>query len=331
MKIDIFPHVLPAKYREALAKKLPPAAFKPFEQMFSNFPALTDLDSRFFYMDKHKDMVQVINITVPFVEQVLEPKIAVEMAKMGNDELAEIVAKYPDRFVAAMGSLPMNDMDAALDELDRIINKLNFRGIQICTDIAGKPLDAPEFMPLYEKMEKYDLPILLHPARPATVSDYRSEETSKYKIFHILGWPYDTSAAMMRLVFSQVLQKYPGLKFITHHCGAMIPYFEQRIATFCRDSGMKEVAKGLKKQPLEYFKMIYADTALGGSVPALMCAYAFFGAEHILFGTDMPYGCYPQHSGVDDTVNSIEKMGISDAEKEKIFSGNAMKLFKLKV
>jgi aminocarboxymuconate-semialdehyde decarboxylase len=262
-----------------------------------------------------------------------EPKTAIELAKIGNDELAELVAKYPDRFIAAIGNLPMNDMDAALGELDRIVNELNFRGIQICTDINGKALDAPEFMPLYEKMEKYDLPILLHPARPASIPDYTTESTSKYKIHHIIGWPYDTSAAMIRLVLSHVLLKYPNIKFVTHHCGAMIPYFGKRILTFLNDPDMKYCTQELKKPPLEYFKMFYADTAVSGSTPALMCGYAFFGADHILFGTDMPYGTasHKSRSLVDETIESIEQMDIKGAEKEKIFSGNAVKLLRLKV
>jgi len=213
MKVDIFPHILPAKYKEAIEKKLHPAVAEAINDPPKIFPALTDLEARFAIMDRFEDYVQVLNITVPFIERVAEPEVAVEIARIGNDELAEIVAKYPDRFIAAIGNLPMNDLDSAFDELDRIINELNFKGIQICTNINGKPLDSPEFMPLYEKMQEYDLPILIHPERIPTVPDYASEQDSKYRIYHIFGWPYDTSAAMVRLVFARVLEKYPRIKF----------------------------------------------------------------------------------------------------------------------
>ncbi len=331
MKIDIFPHVLPIKYKKALVKRLPSAAFQPYQKMQEIFPALTDLESRFAIMDKHEDIVQVLNITVPFIERVVEPKVAIELAKIGNDELAELVEKYPDRFVAAIGNLPMNDIDAALDELDRIVNELNFKGIQICTDINGKPLDAPEFMPLYEKMGKYDLPILLHPTRPATIPDYTTENASKYKIHHMLGWPYDTSVAMVRLVLSHVLLKYPNIKFVTHHCGAMIPYFDKRILGMLCSPDMEYCVRELGKSPLEYFKRFYADTALSGSTSGLMCGYAFFGADHMLFGSDMPYGSYGECSPLEEVIKSIEQMEISDTEKEKIFSGNAIRLLRLQV
>jgi len=110
-------------------------------------------------------------------------------------------------------------------------------------------------------------------------------------IFHIFGWPYETSAAMTRLVFSGILERYPNLKFITHHCGAMVPYLEQRIigaydhAEILRGARYKQ---GLAKPPIEYFRMFYYDTAIYGSTPGLMCAYAFCGADHMLFGTNMP-------------------------------------------
>lgn len=335
MKIDIYPHILPPKYNEALLKKIPSAAHQPYQLMVEPFSTLSNLDNRFRIMDKY-DFVQVLTLTLPFVEKVAEPKDAVELAQIGNDEMAELVEKYPDRFVAAIGSLPMNDMDAALDELDRIVNELHFRGIQICTSINGKPLDSPEFMPLYEKMEKYNLPILLHPMRPHTDADYPGEDTSKYEIYSVFGWPYETSAAMTRLVFGQVLQKYPDIKFITHHCGALIPYFDQRLANFhnhreMRGKGQYNYTRGLTKPPLEYFKAFYADTALNGSTPGLMCGYAFFGADHILFGTDMPYDVWNGHLSVKQTIESIEQMDIPDPEKKKIFEDNARRIFRLPI
>jgi predicted TIM-barrel fold metal-dependent hydrolase len=331
MKIDIFPHIMPRKYIEALEKKLPPAVSQSIRGRCEMFPALTDVARRFLMMDKYEGMVQALTLSVPFVERFTEPKVTVELVKLGNDELAELVAKYPDRFVAAIGNLPMNDLAASLVEVDRIIDKLHFKGIQLCTDINGKPLDAPEFMPLYEKMNSYGLPILLHPTRPPTVPDYATEKTSKYILSTVLGWPYDTSAAMIRLVLAQVLQKYPRTKFITHHCGAMIPYFAKRIENFLRNPGMKGFIKNLDKSLIDYLKEFYADTALSGSTIGLMCGYTFFGADHIVFGTDMPFGSWGEPTGLDEIVQAIEQMDIPDADKEKIFSSNAIKLLKLPV
>lgn len=225
----------------------------------------------------------------------------------------------------------MNDLAASLDEADRIIKELHFKGIQICTDINGKPLDMPEFMPLWEKMAQYDLPIFLHPSRPPTVPDYSSENVSKYTISQMLGWPYDTSTAMIRLVLAQVLQKYPHLKFVTHHCGGMVPFFYKRIGNFLENPGNQSYVKQLSMSPLDYLRKFYGDTALTGCTSSLMCGYDFFGADQIVFGTDMPMGSHGEHSVLDEVIESVEQMEIQDAEKEKIYSVNAMKLLKLKL
>ena len=195
----------------------------------SSRPALADLDIRLRAMDKFEGLRQVLALGAPPLEYVVSPKDAVEMARMANDEMAELVNKYPDRFVAAVASLPMNDVDASLREAERAIKELKFKGIQISSSINGKPLDRPEFLGLYEKMAQYDLPIWLHPARDNNIPDYPDEKFAKYGLFLAFGWPYETTIAMARLVFSGIMEKYPNIKFITHHCGAMLPFFSKRV------------------------------------------------------------------------------------------------------
>jgi uncharacterized protein len=329
MKIDIFAHIFPTKYKDAIAKRVSSKAFKPFQVVHESFPAISDLDMRFAEMDRHEGYVQVLTHTIPFIETIAPPRDTIELVKLGNDELAELLVKYPDRFIAGIANLPMNDLDAALDELDRAIKDLHLKGIQICTDINGLPLDREEFLPIFEKMEKYDLPIYLHPARNMETPDYPRETVSKYKIFHSLGWPYDTSVCMVRLVLSHVLEKYPKLKLITHHCGAMIPFFDMRMFSFVNGEDMAYATKGLTKPPMEYFKMFYGDTALQGSTAGLMCGYAFFGADQILFGTDAPYGSHGERTVIDVTIQSVENMKISSAEKKLVFEENAKRVLKL--
>lgn len=148
MKIDIYPHILPIKYKEALYQR---ATSPRLKETIEAIPTLFDLDARFRILDRY-GCVQVLTLGLPPVETIAEPKEAAELARIANDEVAELVTKYPDRFVAGVASLPMNDMDAALREADRAIRGLKFKGVQICSSINGKPLDLPEFFPLYEKM-----------------------------------------------------------------------------------------------------------------------------------------------------------------------------------
>jgi predicted TIM-barrel fold metal-dependent hydrolase len=329
LKIDAYSHIAPQKYKEALEKVAP----KHCAYMLDPWPPLYDLDERFRIMDKYEGLVQVIAPAWPSVEDVADAKTAFDLARLTNDEMANLVRKYPDRFVAAVASIPMNDMDEALREVDRAINDLKFRGVLIYTPINDKPLDLPEFIPLYEKMAEYNLPILIHPMRNQDYPDYRTEDKSKYRIHMTFGWPYETTVAMTRLVFSGIFDKYPHLKFLTHHCGAMVPYFEERIKNFFDVGEMRrgEIPR-LRNSPIDYFKMFYNDTALYGSAPALMCAHAFFGADHLLFGVDMPLGDMEfGNRNYRQTINAIEAMNISDEDRKKIYEDTARKLYRLPI
>ncbi|HME43331.1 MAG TPA: amidohydrolase family protein [Syntrophorhabdales bacterium] len=331
MKIDVFTHIIPPKYKEGLHKKMPGAWQL---KLMEAYPALFDMDARFKVMDKYEGLVQVICTGAPALEDAAPPKDTIELARLANDEMAELVRKYPDRFVAAVACLPMNDVDASLKELDRAIRDLNFRGIQLHSDINGKPLDSPEFEPIFQKMAEYDLPILLHPEistkqRP----DYPNETESKYLSFLIFGWPYRTTLAMTRLAMSGMFDKYPTLKVIAHHCGAMVPFFEQRFHMVYNGHQMRMGYRQepyLKKGPLDYFRMFYADTVIQ-STAALMCGYAFFGADHMLFATDMPYDVQVGDVLTRENILGIERMEIPDFEKKKIFEENVRQIMRLPV
>jgi len=331
VKIDIFPHILPTKYMEAVSRISGDRYYN--KQVNDAIPTIYDLDIRFRVLDQYGDMVQVLTLGAPPIEAIGEPKQAAELARIANDEMAELVTKYPDRFVSAVASLPMNDMDAGLKEIDRAVKDLKFRGVQIYTPTNGKPIDLPEFLPLYEKMAEYNLPIWIHPVRERTTPDYVGESSSKYFIWGIFGWPYETTAAMTRLIFSGILEKYPNLKFITHHCGGMVPFFEQRIAIAYDMNEMRlnsKVKQRLTKPVIEYYRMFYADTAVHSKI-AIRCGYEFFGSEHILFGTDMPYDNELGFRFVRQAVEAIEQMEIPEADKKKIFEDNARYLLRLPI
>jgi len=332
LKIDAYAHISPPKYTEALRQDYP----KFYGQILGKVPPLFDMDERFRIMDMYQPLVQVLTVgPVPPLEAFASPEKSVELAKMANDEMAELVLKYRDRFIAAIALLPMNNIEAALKETDRAINELGFKGIYLHSNINGKPLDSPEFMPFFEKMAKYNLPIYIHPWRGDDFADYKTEKTSNYMIASIFGWPYETTAAMTRLIFSGILEKYPDLKVITHHCGGMVPYYEQRILQhygFQDKTYQKEAAylHELTKTPLEYYKMFYNDTAIHGNTPALMLAYHFWGADHLVFGADMPLGDYDLGvRSYRQTISAIEAMDITDDEKKKIFADNARSLLRI--
>ena len=334
MKIDIFPHILPERYYKKLLEKAPARFY--MDKRWKGVPCLTDLEERFHIMDEFEDYVQVLTVSSPPLEIVVGPHDTPELARIANDEMADLVTKYPDRFVAAVACLPMNNTDAAGEELDRAVSELNMKGVLIYTSVNGRPLDDPEFSFIFEKMAEYDLPVWLHPARGVNTPDYETEERSKYDIWFCFGWPYETSAAMTRIVFSGVFDKFPNLKIITHHLGGMAPYFDERIRGTYDQFGTRtdEDAEGvlarLKRHPLEYFRMFYADTAVYGSIPAMECGLAFFGADRVLFGSDMPFDVEKGYKYIRTSIEGTEGMAASSEEKKKIYEANARKLLKLK-
>jgi aminocarboxymuconate-semialdehyde decarboxylase len=306
MKIDVYSHILTPKYLALYAKKNP----KVMDSVEVKILPCIDINVRMRLMERYPGVLQVLTIANPPLDALVSPKDAAELATIANDELAELVAMYPNKFIAAVACVPMNNIDAALKEAERAIIKLGMRGIQTATRVHGESLDLPKFRPLYELMAKLDLPIWIHP--------YDNDKLDRDS--GDLNWPFETATAMFRLVNARIFDDYPNIKFITHHCGSMIPTFAKRIP-----------------RP-EVFRKFYNDTALYGNTAGIMCAHAFFGCDHILFGTDAPFEpdlvytlLGPQFGLTQTTIDSVERMTIPDAEKEKIFLQNALKLLRLSI
>jgi uncharacterized protein len=325
-KIDAFCHVVPNKYREAILKKASGPSY--YIETLSSLTPLFNLDLRLKAMDMYEGYKQVLSLGTPPIELFCSPQDAAEITKIGNDEMAELQAKYPDRFVASLAGLPMNNVDAALLEIDRTIKQLKFKGVQIFSSMNRKPVDRREFLPIYEKLNELGIPLFLHPVRDMNVVDYPDEKQPKYGTFVQFAWPFETTMAMSRLVMSGIMEKYSNMNVVVHHCGAMLPFFAGRAVLGRPEPG--EVAP-LTKSSLDYYKKFYGDTVLGGNTAALMCGYAFFGADHMVFASDYPYPGGAERSDValGALIKSVEAMNISDEEKSKIFSKNTRQLLKI--
>ncbi len=333
-KIDTFNHIYPADYFAKFMQVAP--AYKDIGKRMRNIPMLIDLDVRFRVMDAFDDYQQVLSLPTPPIEAFASFADAIDLARAANDGMAELVQRYPDRFPAFVASLPLNDADAAARELHRAVDDLGARGFQLFSNVVGKPISAPEFLPLFEAMAGYDLPIWLHPYRAADTSDYRTEERSQFEIWWTFGWPYETSAAMARLVFAGYFDRFPALKIITHHMGAMAPYFEGRIGPGWDQLGVRTsdtdysvVLKSLAKRPLDYFRMFYADTALFGAYDATVCGLRFFGADHVVFASDAPFDPEKGPMYIRETMAVVDRLPIDDEDRERIYWRNAAALLKL--
>ena len=300
-KIDIFAHILTPKYAERFAEFNPKVKNK---KEYTVLPVV-DLSIREKLMRRRPDVLQVITMANVPLEK-WAPDHAAELARIGNEELAELVDRRPDLFFDAAAVLPLYDIDAALDEIDYAINKLHLAGIQVQTRIGDEWLASEKYRPILAKMAELNKPIWIHP------DNYDKLDFD----IGIFNWPYETSHCMLRLVESGIFNEFPDIKFIVHHAGAMVPFFQERI---------KYVMMALP-QPFhnihEHFKKFYVDTALYGNTDGLMCAYNYYGADHMYFGTDAPLG----PSMVEETIRAIDRMPIPQEDKEKILKLNAIEL-----
>jgi len=331
--LDIFNHFMPHTIFDRLDKLVPGhVALKAFPER----PSLLDLSSRLRMMDEFDDLQQVLSLSNPAIEALGGPDVTPLLARIANDGLAEIYNKHPDRFPAWIASMPMNNVDACMQEIDRSIGQLGARGIQIFTNVLGKPLSLPEYRPIFRKMAELDLPVWIHPMRGPQMADYASESKSENEIWFSFGWPYETTACATRLIFSGLFDELPNLKIILHHMGGMIPFFAGKIdlgfdQIFYGTTQLNPQAEkaGLKKRPIEYYKMLYGDTALNGGVAATKCGHSFFGTDHSVFATDAPFDAEDGRLLIRTTINAINALDVSDAEKQMILGGNARRLLKL--
>ena len=333
-KIDIFNHIQPEKYFSHVQNLA--AAKEGLGKRTTDKSVLRDLDARFRLMDEFGDYQQVITVPGPQPAVLAGPEASPEIARIANDGMAELVQKYPDRFAGFAATLPMNNPDAAFKEARRAVDELGACGVEVFTNIKGKALDDPAIAPLWGIMNDYDLPIWMHPSRSSSLTDYSSEAKSRYEIWFTFGYPYETSAAMARLVFAGIFDKYPNLKIITHHMGGMVAFSEGRVqagwevmGSRTSDEDYTGVLKSLKRPHAEYFKMFYADTALFGAVAGTECGLKYFGADHVVFASDYPFDPVPGQF-IRDTIAIVDGLDISEADRAKIYHGNAERMLKLK-
>jgi len=324
MIVDIYTHFMPPQLLKKMESLGP--RFAMVKRMLAVQP-LHNLDARFRAMDGFGEYRQIISLSNPPFEMLTTPDEGRDLFRLSNDALAEIVRRHPDRFAGFVAGLPMHNMDLNLEEIERAIETLGACGIQIFTNVHGGPIDDPSLDPLFARMEKYDLPIWLHPARTAALTDYKTEPQSRFEMWWCFGWPYETAVAVSRLILSGLFDRHPRLKLITHHMGGMIPYFDKRIeggmavlGTRTPNEDYSHILPSLKRPFMDYYHMVYADTALFGASRGLICGMEFFGADHVAFGTDAPMG------PVAATRDGIARLNLEKSQLEAVLHGNAEKL-----
>jgi len=256
---------------------------------------------------------QLVSPAPPQCYYTVPPEVGVRAARLVNDGIAAYVAQHPDRF-AALGSVPMQDGEAAAAELEYAVGTLGFRGVEILTNVAGRELSDPAFAPFWAKAEELGAWVFIH---PSAFTD--GKRLSRFYFSNVIGNPLETTIALHYLIFDGVLERHPGLKILAAHGGGFLGGYHGRID---HAWGARSDARGaLPHAPSSYLKRIYFDSIVF-TPEQLRALIANFGADHIMMGTD-----YPFDMGEYDPIGHLAESGLAQDDLEAIAGGNARRLF----
>jgi len=330
MVIDVHAHLYPRPFMEAVAAHGPKHGvsltddeppFLCFEgiRFWRYTAAFHDVDARLRQMDAAGVERQVLSLGPPMIYWA-DPDLALRLCRIFNDAIAAVVRAHPDRFVG-LAALPLQHTGHTLAELDRAVGDLGLAGIGIGSNVQGMQLDDPRLLPFYEAADTRALPIFVHPINPAghaNIHDYRLDVA--------VGFPFDTTIAAVRLVYSGLVERFPRLRICLAHLGGALPFLRERIAIGFRVGqehfGAAFKAAGSPEASIERF---YFDT-LSYYQPALLAGLACVGAERLLIGSDAPFA-------VGDLARSVREVRafafLPERDRDKILGENALRFLGL--
>ena len=330
LKVDIHCHYL---NRDAAAKlaHLNPSQYEPsvkfasqltrevnVKQMQDRAPKLSTIEVRIADMDRMGIDIQAVCPAPQQTYYWTEPGLGLEVSRMINDRLAQIVATWPDRFVA-LGTVPLQNVGLAVAELERCVKQLRLRGVEINPNVAGRELTDPSLNldRFFAKARELDIVIFMHP-----IGFTQGERLMDHYLNNLIGNPLDTTVGTSHLIFGGVMERHPGLKIVLPHAGGFLGHYWARM-----DHGWRarpDCRTIIKKAPTSYLKKFYFDT-ITFDPEMLRNLIDKFGATQVLLGTD-----YPFDMGEEDPVGLINNVPrLPSAEKERIMGGNAVRLLKI--
>lgn len=318
MRIDIHNHFYPGTYLQQLEEHgvgvrigTDRAGRRYLEEGGSRLVTLTEpmvnLEARFAMMDSNGIDLQIMSMTSPNV-YAFDSERALQVARMVNDEYAAAKDRNPDR-LRCLASVPLGT-GAEVEELNRAILNLGLDGLIVGTNVHGKTLEDSSFEPFWRRVDDLALPVLLHPMTPMVGTQY----LDRYALVPLVGFPFDTTLAVMRLVWSGFLERFPNVKLIASHTGGALAFLTGRFEIGydaypeCRD---------IAERPAQALKRIWYDT-IGYHPPALRCLAESVGTECMVFGTDYPHVI----GDAARVVASLEAAGFSELELDAIYYRN---------
>src|SRR5437870_7653435 len=235
------------------------------------------------------------------------------MSRMVNDTYAELAAKHPGRFFG-FASIPMDDPDAALRELEHAVDELRMQGVVLLSNIRGRALADPFYRPFFEEADRRRLCVFVHPMIPVA-----AEAFTEYVLGPLVGFPFDTTLAVAKLCFAGVFKQLPNIRWLVAHAGGAVPYLMERL-----DSGWRDFAEcrvNIDEPPSRYLKRLYYDTVTF-SPHNLRLLHDVVGTDHMVMGSDYPHLL----GSIDKAVSSIDAMDFTEREKDQVYSGTALSI-----
>ncbi|MFC1932430.1 amidohydrolase family protein [Chloroflexota bacterium] len=286
-------------------------------------PQIIDVEERLAQLYRNEIDFQVVTPPHLLYSCLLpdEPATQIALAQIINDGMARLMEESKGRLIGCGTISPAGFEQGGWKEMERAIKVLGLKAMSLPSNYLGIPLDAPEFLPIWEKASEMEVPIYIHPNDPVSHKD-RSYE-AEYDLMHNFGWPFETVLALSRLVFSGIMERHPSLKIISHHLGGGIPFFWERTdETYSTEGERQTISLILTKPLFEYFSLFYYDTAVGGSSAAIRCAYDVFGADRLVFATDAPFGPGTGENRLATYPKAIKSLNLPEIDNGKILAGN---------
>ncbi len=324
--IDIHAHFYPERYLKILAEEGGSFGIRldqthPKETVIdikgsrlSLGPAFTDLDLRLKEMKRQRVDVHALSLTRPMVYWA-DAELGLKLSQAMNDAMAEAHTAFPDRFVG-LAVLPMQDIPSALEELERASRLPGIRGVYIGTNVNGRDLSDPAFLPVFERIEALRLPVFLHPTQVIPTDRFKP-----YFFYNLLGFPFDTAIAAAHLIFSGILDRFPRLCFCLPHAGGALPYLVGRMN---RGHKITEECRQMKHKPSTYLRRFTYDT-ISHDPGALLYLIRLVGADRVMIGSDYCFAI-----GYDRPVEVVTRLAaLSRADQARILGSNAARLLKL--
>jgi len=324
--IDVHTHMLSEEWISLISQhgaprySVKPSKDGPRAIMWDGAPFMTPQEGHLDYEKRIKAMndarvdMAILTLTCPNVYWG-GPEISLKAAQVMNDDMARAQTQWPDR-IRFMASLPWQYPDKAVAELERACGK-GAVGVVVLANVNGESLTDAKFAPIWQAIDRRGLPVLMHPTAPPGMPEM---DMRVYNLIASVGFMFDTTLAVARMIFDGFFDTYPNLKLIASHAGGALPYLVGRF-DICFEN-MNACRVKISRPPAEYLRHIYYDSVTYRQESLNLCVEVG-GADKVMYGSDYPHN-------IGDMKGCLKRVdALPDAQMKAVRSGNARRIFKL--